>query len=459
MRTKLKNRRVSFSSNRYAQKRFTVADGTLVASVLMLAGTSVGQDLGYSSTVGHSVESYQLGHSPLNEPAALGKLDETAPLHYAIPVGSGGFNFNAGLKLEYVDNVFLTHSNTKDDFIVVPEANVGAFFPVGQLNSFAFGIGLAYYQYLENTSLNTGLPLINPNTDLAFTLRSGDFKVRFSERFSYQQDPLYETGGQFYNLYNTALFQRYLNRIGALVTWDQNKLVMTAGYFHENLWSETSAYSYIDHASELFSADAMLATSARLTIGLEAAGSINDFFNSPDYNTWRARVGPAFRIKASDFIQIKLGGGYERIQYDSSQASSLGLTPDNTYYAYGSIEHKINEFINHSLTLSHDNELGFNAANLEASTVSYSLTWAPRRQLEITPAVAVSWYDESFGSTTANLYHEKFTYYYARISARYVLGPHWRAGASWTYNLKDSQTTPVNGYTQNQLALEVLYEF
>jgi hypothetical protein len=378
--------------------------------------------------------------------------------HYNIPLGSGGINFSAGLRGVYVDNVYLTENGARNDFILVPECDIAAFFPIGQSNTVVLDLGLAYYQYLKNTELNTGMPLINPNSELAFKLRTGDFTFRLSESFSFQQSPVYETGTEFYNLYNTALFERYHNRIGALATWDQNKLVMTAGYFHENLWSDGSAYNYIDHSSELFSADAMLATSSRLTVGLEAAGSLNDFVNRPAYDTWRARVGPAFRIEATPFIEIRLGGGYERIQYDSPEASTLGLTPENTYYAYGAVEHRINLFFSHSLVFVHDNQLGFNAANLERSHITYSLTWAPRKPLTISPLVSVGFYDESFGSTTANLYHEKFTYYYLGIATHYQLGPHWRAGASWYYRLKDSEIQAA-GYAQNQVSLEIIYQF
>jgi hypothetical protein len=459
MRRKPECRRLLSLSISRGQTPLALAKSGLHSSaVVLLAGTCIAQDVETFPMVGHSAETYQLGHSPLDEPAALAKINEAAPSHFAIPVGSGGFNFNAGLKTEYVDNVYLNQSNAKDDFILIPEADIAAFFPVGRINSVALDVGLAYYQYLKNTTLNTGVPLINPNTDLAFNLHTGDFGFKFGESFSYQQSPVYESGSQFYNLFNTALFQRYLNRIGALVTWDQNKLVMTAGYFHENLWSENSVYNYIDHASELFSADAMLATSPRLTVGMEAAGSINDFYNSSSYDTWRARVGPALRINASEFIRIQLGGGYERIQYDSAQASTLGLKPENTYYAYADVEHKINQYFRHSLTLSHDNQLGFNAANLEGNNVSYSLTWAPRKQLTISPLFSVNFYDESFGSTTANLYHEKFTYYYAGLAARYQLGPHWRASAGWYYRLKHSNIQN-DGYAQNQVSLELVYQF
>lgn len=378
--------------------------------------------------------------------------------HYDIPWGSGGFNFSAGLRGVYVDNVYLTQNGARDDFIVIPECDIAAFFPVGQSNAVALDLGLAYYQYLKNTALNTGTPLINPDSDLAFNIRSGDFTYRFSESFSFQESPVYDSGGEFYNIQNTALFKRYLNRIGGLVTWDRNKLVMTAGYFHENLWSDGSAYNYINHASELFSADAMFAVSPRLTVGLESAGSLNDFFNSPGYDTWRARGGPAFRINVSPSIKVRFGGGFERIDYDSSSAASLGLNLENTYYAYAGVEHQINRFFNHSLTYSHDNQLGYGAANVEGDHITYSLTWAPRKQLTISPLVSVNFFDETYGSTTAGLYHERLTYYLIGMNARYQLGPHWRASASWNYRLQDSDI-PNDGYAQNQVSLELSYQF
>lgn len=423
------------------------------------AQPSMTQEAEQSLMFGGPTQNYQLGQSPLGVAAASAKVKAAAPERYTIALGSGGLNFDAGLKTEYVDNVYLTDSNIKDDFILVPECNLGGYFPVGQANVLSLDVGLAYYQYLKNTSLNTGIPLINPNTDLAFSLYSGDFSFKFSERFSYQQSPLYETGNIFYNLYNTALFQRYENQIGGLMTWDQNKLVVTAGYFHYNLWSENSFYNYIDHTSELFSADAMLAASPRLTIGMEAAGSINSFPNSPTYDTWRATVGPAVRIDASEFIKVRLGAGYERIQYDSGASSNLGLTPDDTFYAYGAVEHRINLHLTHSLSVWHDNQIGFNAANLEGTHLSYSLSWVPRPRLTISPQFLVHFFDESFGSGPANLYHDVFTFYYAGLAAQYQLGPHWRAGASWYYNLKQDSTATLYGFAQNQVSLELLYQF
>jgi hypothetical protein len=193
-------------------------------------------------------------------------------------------------------------------------------------------------------------------------------------------------------------------------------------------------------------------------VGLEAAGSLNDFYNSSPYDTWRAEIGPTARFSPSEFINVRLGAGYERIEYDSSGASALGLRPDNTYYAYANLEHRINPFFKHSLSVSHDNQLGFNAANLEGTHVSYSLAWNPRERLTISPLASVHFYDESFGSSSVALYHEKFTYYQFGVGARYQFGKHWRAGASWNYRLKHSDIA-LNGYGQNEVSLELLYQF
>src|ERR1039458_4336390 len=139
----------------------------------------------------------------------------------------------------------------------------------------------------------------------------------------------------------------------------------------------------------------MLTLSPLVTTGLEAVGSLNNFDNSPTYDTWRARVGPGIRLNVSQFIKVRAGVGYERIDYDSASASSLGLSAENTYYAYAGVEHQINRFFSHSLEASHDNQLGFNAANLEGTHVSYSLAWKPNTALTLSPHMSVNWYDES----------------------------------------------------------------
>lgn len=395
--------------------------------------------------------------SPADEEADQEVLRPERP-RYNIPWGNGGINFSLGLQGQYVDNVFLTHRNPSDDFILVPECNIAAFVPIGRSNTIVLDLGIAYYYYVQNTRLNTGTPLINPNSELAFNLRTGDFLFRFSESFSYQESPVYETGGQFYNLYNTGRFARYLNRAGVSMKWDLHDLVVDASYYHENLLANGSTYNYIDHASELFAADTMLTLTPVVTAGLETGGSINRFDNSPQYDTWRVRGGPGFRLNLSQFVQVRLGAGYERIEYDSSFASSAGLKPQNTYYAYGAIDHQINRFFSHTLQGGHDNQLGFNAANLERTYVGYNLRWSPKRSISVSPGISLSLYDESYGPDAVGLYREKFRYLSPNVLVHYEPDRHWRANLGWEYRLKDSDTEE-SGYERNLVRLEVIYQF
>ena len=135
------------------------------------------------------------------------------------------------------------------------------------------------------------------------------------------------------------------------------------------------------------------------------------------------------------------------------------MSAENTYYAYAGVEHQINRFFNHSLTLSHDNQLGFNAANLEGTHMSYSLAWKPTEGADHFTACARSTSTTNPSApTTASLYHEKFTYVAAGLTALRQFGQHWRASLSWDYNLDDADVAS-DGYAQNIAKIELIYKF
>ncbi|HVV70018.1 MAG TPA: hypothetical protein VHI52_00575, partial [Verrucomicrobiae bacterium] len=93
---------------------------------------------------------------------------------YNIPWGSGGVNLSAGLRGIYVDNVFLAHTGTHDDYVFVPECEIAAFFPIGRSNTVVLDLGISYDFYAKNTSLNASAPIISPNSEIALNIHSGD---------------------------------------------------------------------------------------------------------------------------------------------------------------------------------------------------------------------------------------------------------------------------------------------
>jgi hypothetical protein len=377
---------------------------------------------------------------------------------YNFPLGPGGINFSAGFRALYVDNVFLTQTDARNDFVLIPECDLGAFFPIGRSNSLNLDLGLAYYDYLKNTSLNTGAPVISPDSEIAFHIRTGDFTLRFSESFSYQESPVYDEGAEFFNIYQAALFRHYENIAGITATWNLPDLVTEFGYHHDDLWSDGSFYNYVNHASELFDANSMYAFSPLVTAGLETAASVNNFDHRSMEDNWRVRMGPALRLDVSQFFKVRVGAGYERIDYDSGSVKPFGVHPDDTYYAYAGVDHTINRVFSHSLEVSHDNQIGINAGNLAGTHVLYAFFWRPNHQATLSPHVSSHWFDESFGSGSSSLYHERFTYVLGGFSARYQWDKHWRTTLSWDYRLKDSDIEG-DGYGQNQVSLEGVYQF
>jgi len=85
------------------------------------------------------------------------------------------------------DNVFLSGANRRDDFIINPEIKLAALLPVSELNILKLSLGLSYEYFVKNTSLNSGAPLVSPDSELVFHVFAGDFHIKLHEKFSYEQ--------------------------------------------------------------------------------------------------------------------------------------------------------------------------------------------------------------------------------------------------------------------------------
>src|SRR5438034_823181 len=105
-------------------------------------------------------------------------------------------------------------------------------------------------EYLKNRALNSDAPLINPGSELAFNLFVGDVRIRLYDRFSYQESLFFNSfsgeNTRFYNFNDVGTFSRLNNEAGFDVDWDLNKVVLSAGYNHENFISTTSSFDYLN---------------------------------------------------------------------------------------------------------------------------------------------------------------------------------------------------------------------
>ena len=304
---------------------------------------------------------------------ALKESAQAQAQQYNMHYGPIGLQIGAGLHFGYTDNAFYSQTNRLDDFVINPELNLAAFMQVSEINTLRLSIGLGYEYYVKNSVLNPDAPMVNPDSELVFNIFAGDFRIGMHEKFSYQETLFINTtpNGQdlLFNFNDVGIFSRWDNLVGFNVDWDLDKLILSAGYDHENFVSTTASSDYLTRASELFTASASFLVGDQAKIGLESQAGLHNYDSETVLNDhWQARVGPFVELKLPENISLRAGGGYDTAQYDAAGAGS----DFETYYAYGRVSQET-RFFTHSLSAGHEHLLGDNANNLETTYVRYSI--------------------------------------------------------------------------------------
>lgn len=372
---------------------------------------------------------------------------------YNISAGPVRLKTEAGVGVSYTDNVFYSQ-NAKYDVMINPQVSLGAMWPITQLNTLHLSLGLAYEWYLVNHVLNTDSPLVNPGSELEANLFVGDFRIRPHERFSYQESLFFNSvfGDEvrFYNFNNVGVFARYENQAGVDVTWDLNKVVLSATYNHENFFSTTSGFEYLDRQSEWFTDSASLAIGDKAHVGVESRESIHRYDEQTILNNnWRLRAGPFVDLSPDRTFSVRAGGGFETAQYDTSSSTNDNV---ETYYGYVAIRQDT-RFFSHSLQGGRELLLGENANNMRSDYIRYSITSPIVAHVELEADGSVN-FAEEFGGP----FDERFTYYGAGLRASYQFHKYCRADVRYEFRLKDSEL-PLRDFTRNRVTVALLCTF
>lgn len=383
---------------------------------------------------------------------ALEKSIENEP--YDLQYGPVRASVGARLGVNYTDNVFYSTQGT-DDIMIEPDVTLGALLPVSKLNTLRLSLGLSYQWYLKNTILNADAPFISPGSELAFNLFVGDFRIRLHDRFSYEESLFFnsfEGNEPFYNFNNVGTFGRLDNKTGFDVTWSLDKAVVTAGYDHENFISTTSAFDYLNRASDWFTASAAYLAGDHLKAGLEGRASLHRYDQQTILNdNWRGRIGPFVEATFPEKITLRAGGGYDLARYG---AAASGNSDYGSYYAYARISQDT-RFFSHSLEAGRELQLGENANNMRTDYVRYAITSPIIAHVDLGADVGVNVAEESGGPSG---FDEKFTYYDAGLHAGWQFRKHWRAEVGYEFLLKESDL-PLRDFHRNMVTMDVVWNF
>jgi len=438
---------------------------TLLVPLLFTAGILRGQDAIRPSLAG--------------EAAAEARRQSIDKIPYNLQVGPIKFRFSATMGVEYNDNVnlaedgsvvflsptgpILVTTSPQEDFILRPQINLDALWPITQLNTLRLDIGIGHAFYLDHSNYDTNSVLISPGSQLAFDIFVGDFRINLHDRFSLEQDPVAEVA-----LSNVADYGRFQNTAGISVLWDLNQAVVTLGYDHYTFISTTTAFDYLDRNADIVSGTIGFTPSSNLTVGLEGS-FVNTYYDQNVLNDSRTYSGGAFvEMQLTSYLKLRVAGGYQAIDFDNT-----GLVNDahdlNDYYANALLSHRVNSVLTHNLSVGHETQLGVNSNYVKLNYARHTSTWNIFYHTLFSTELFYEDADDSGGSgilfrpipgvpNINPFVAEHIHRYGGALSLGYQLTPHVTLGFRYQYTQKDSDQ-PLRDYRQNRVAIDGTYSF
>ncbi|HEY0368233.1 MAG TPA: outer membrane beta-barrel protein [Chthoniobacterales bacterium] len=394
------------------------------------------------------------------EASAEARRQSIEQIPYNLLMGPVRLRVSATAGVEYNDNINISEVNTESDFIFRPQVNLDMLWPVTQLNTLRFDIGLGYAFYASHSENNTNSILLSPGSQLSFDVFVGDFRINFHDRFSLEQDPVSEA-----QLSNVADYGRFQNTGGVSVLWDLNKAVLTVGYDHYNFISTTSAFDYLDRNSEELTASLSFAATSTTGVGLEASYILTDYDKNLLNDNDSYSVGAFVETQITNYMKLRVAGGYQEMSFDSNFVFLGPFPPDghfisfrdnsdlNDYYVNALLSHRINSAVTQRLSVGHESQLGVNSNYIQLNYVRHTASWNIINKTLLSTELFYEDAQDSGGFVDEHLHR-----YGGALSLGYQLTRHVTLGGRYQYTKKDSNV-PFRDYEQNRVSLDGTYSF
>jgi hypothetical protein len=429
------SRRPIFSSGR------TFVTTKVLASLLILgaASMSYSQDAVRPSLAGQE--------------ASESRQQDVSRIPYNLMVGPVRFRLSATVGVEYNDNVNYADVGKQGDWIFTPNVNVDAIWPITQLNTLRLDLGIGYGIYLDHSNYDTRGVLIAPNSQIAFDIFVGDFRINFHDRMSLQQDPVSEGA-----LSNVANYGRFENTAGVSVLWDLNKILLTVGYDHYTFVSTTSQFDYLNRNADELSGSAAYVITPTMRVGVEANGVFNYYDQSVLNDSTTYSVGGFGETEITNNIKVRIAGGYQAINFDHNFVDFFGIqfrdhSDLSDYYVNLLATHRLNAQISQTVSAGHENQLGVNSNFITLNYVRHTVNWNVFRGTLLSTEFFFEDAEESGG-----IVDESFQRLGGAVTVGYQLTPHVTLGLRYQHTTKDSDVA-LRDYNQNRISFDGTYSF
>jgi hypothetical protein len=348
-----------------------------------------------------------------------------------------------GLEAEWNDNVTISDADPLEDYILRPQLNLQAFWPMTEQLRLSFGVGVGYTIYLQGHREDR--LLLSPDSQLAFDMRFRDVLVTVYNQVRYQDDPISEPG-----LSEGREFAQLSNTAGARATWLLNDWRLQAGYSHFNFWSLTDSFRYLDRASDQVYVRVGLALAPSTQIGMESSGSVTRYDQSIRSDFLSASVGPFLEWRVTEHLELRLRGGY--VHYDfEERAGAAPLEPLDTYYLGLAADHQLTRFLSHGVAATREVRVAIEAEYAEQFRAEYGVRWNLLEPVTVSTQV---FYDHS--REPRPVQDERFHRVGGGLEVGYEVTDRIRAEVRYRFITRDSNL-PGRNYAQNSVLLGLRY--
>jgi|SRR5665213_170008 len=432
------------SSNKFIQSKSRPGFSALIVGVclLVMAKNVSGQEALRISMAGDlAAESQHQADSSIG--------------YYNLLLGRTAWRFSSGLNLEYDDNVRL-EQNGEGDLIFQPSLNTQMHWPLTLKNSLDFSLGVGYSEYLQHPDLSQFF--INPGSGFSFDFYVGDFKINLHDRITITENTYQNpgAGGGNQNLESLE------NTAGISSLWDLNKIIVNLGYDHVNYVSLSSqAGQQPDAASENIYINGGVRVRPELIMGLEAGGTVISYSQESSSNSlaipgavqWNA--GAFVSSQISEYLNTRVDVGYTDYAPDSTSTNLFTSDSSGFYFSF-SLSHRVNRFVNYTLTAGRSTDL---SAYGQAQTYYFaSLTpnWNFLKKYSI--STPISWREGTtvYSGTAAS--SENYDQIQLGLNVGRSITKNLSAGISYQFVRETSNLASFN-YTVNIVSLNFNYQF
>src|SRR5262249_17928335 len=162
---------------------------------------------------------------------------------------------------------------------------------------------------------------------LSWDISFEDGTLTLFDQFSYSSQV-----GTVSALYGLASFPRFDNTLGLKAAWLPNRWRVEGGYSHNDFFSDSTQFEYLNRSSEFFFARGAWRFAEATEAGLEASSSFTDYRLNVQNNNYSLSLGPYADWQLTPFIQVTLRGGWTSFVF--SEASGNAPQSDiSSYYA------------------------------------------------------------------------------------------------------------------------------